>query len=147
MKVRQLKQTSQAVRWRILRSVPALTWMALIFYASSQPALPIDGQPHSAAYHQLGHVVAYAVLAILVRYAVAGLPASGWLALAITVVYGISDEVHQTFVPNRSGTVRDLLIDSTAASVALGMLALWRRQRSARALAGTSGGMPRPGSG
>jgi VanZ family protein len=114
-------------RSRLARSVPALIWMAVIFYLSSQPVLPIDGQPHSDLYHRFGHVGAYGVLALLVRYAVAGLPSPGWLALGITIAYGVSDEVHQTFVPSRSGTIRDVLIDGASAGAALGALWFWQR--------------------
>lgn len=119
---------------RLVRSLPALIWMGLIFYWSSQSSLPIDGQPQSGAYHRVGHIVAYAVLAALVRYAVAGHPTPGWLALAITIAYGISDEVHQTFVPYRTGTLRDVLIDSVSAGVTIAALTLRRRalERSAR---------------
>ena len=34
------------------------------------------------------------------------------LAFFICVIYAISDEIHQLFVPGRSGQVRDVLIDS-----------------------------------
>ena len=34
------------------------------------------------------------------------------LAFLICVIYAISDEIHQLFVPGRSGQVRDVLIDS-----------------------------------
>ena len=34
------------------------------------------------------------------------------LAFLICVIYAISDEVHQLFVPGRAGQVRDVLIDS-----------------------------------
>ena len=34
------------------------------------------------------------------------------LAFLICVIYAISDEIHQLFVPGRAGQVRDVLIDS-----------------------------------
>ena len=39
-------------------------------------------------------------------------------ALAFTVLFAISDEWHQTFVPGRDGCVRDVFIDSAGALVA-----------------------------
>ena len=37
------------------------------------------------------------------------------IALLISVVYAISDEWHQTFIPGRSGEIRDVLIDTFGA--------------------------------
>lgn len=36
-------------------------------------------------------------------------------ALAITILYGLSDEWHQTFVPSRTGKLRDVGFDSLGA--------------------------------
>jgi len=41
------------------------------------------------------------------------------LAIVIACVYAISDELHQLFVPGRSGEVRDVLIDTAAATLAV----------------------------
>lgn len=38
-------------------------------------------------------------------------------AMIITIGYAITDEIHQTFVPSREGTVRDILIDTAGASI------------------------------
>lgn len=34
------------------------------------------------------------------------------IALMISVIYAASDELHQTFIPGRSGEIRDIIIDS-----------------------------------
>ncbi len=47
---------------------------------------------------------------------------AGW-ALALAALYAASDEFHQTFVPSRQGSVRDVLLDTAGA--ALGLLCLW----------------------
>jgi VanZ family protein len=44
-------------------------------------------------------------------------------ALIGVAMYAITDEVHQTFVPPRQGTVTDVLIDTLGG--AMGLLALW----------------------
>jgi VanZ family protein len=43
-------------------------------------------------------------------------------ALAITVAYAVSDEIHQTFVDGRVGTWRDVLIDSAGALAATSLI-------------------------
>jgi len=50
------------------------------------------------------------------------------LAWVLTVLYAMSDEFHQTFVPGRNGNALDVLIDASAA--ALAALALWLARRS-----------------
>lgn len=120
--------------------------MSAIFYWSSQASLPIDEHPQSALLHRLAHVVAYAVLAVLVRIAVEGLPAPAWLALGVTVAYGVSDEVHQSFVPGRTGTLRDVMLDSVAGAAALLLVARGRRfaTRAQRQRAAPGDPAPRP---
>lgn len=45
------------------------------------------------------------------------------VAVVLTVIYGISDEFHQQFVPTRTGQITDVIIDSVAAITA--GLILW----------------------
>ena len=56
-------------------------------------------------------------------------------AVVVATLYGISDEIHQYFVPPRQVEVRDILADALGASLAAGALYAWscfadaRRQR------------------
>ncbi len=50
------------------------------------------------------------------------------LALAFSLLFAVSDEYHQTFVPGRGGTWTDVVIDGLGASVA-GLIALRWRER------------------
>ena len=43
------------------------------------------------------------------------------LALIVCVLYAISDEVHQMFVPGRGPGIKDVLIDSAGATVGIGV--------------------------
>ena len=62
------------------------------------------------------HFIAYMILGILaigliLQYE--NINKKPQLAFLICVLYAISDEVHQLFVPGRAGQVRDVLIDSS----------------------------------
>ena len=46
------------------------------------------------------------------------------LALAFSLLFAVSDEYHQTFVPGRGGTWTDVAIDSSGAFLAA--LVAWR---------------------
>ena len=100
--------------------------MALIFYGSSQSTLP---SPSSTLLNVLlkagGHVVEYAVLAVLwyrAIYARFPHPAIQPLALVCAALYAASDEFHQSFVPGRVASWSDFALDVLGGA---GGLLLW----------------------
>ena len=97
--------------------LPALLWMALIFFLSAQPKLPGPPDPLlDLLLKKTAHLLAYAVLALLWRRA--GMrPTVAWLLAAL---YGVSDELHQAFVPGRHARVLDVGIDALGAGLAVG---------------------------
>ena len=50
-----------------------------------------------------------------------------YLAVVGAAIYAVTDEVHQAFVPGRSCELRDIIIDTVAAGVGVGMVMLLRR--------------------
>ena len=52
------------------------------------------------------------------------------LAFAISVLYGVSDEYHQSFVPGRDPSLLDWLVDALGAATALGIV--WCRGTATR---------------
>ncbi|MCC7032400.1 MAG: VanZ family protein [Acidobacteria bacterium] len=99
--------------------------MAAIFALSSQATPP--GASLTPDWVQ--HGVAYAGLSLVSLRATAGGRWSGvgggsvLLAWGIAVLYGVSDEWHQSFVPGRMADVRDVIADALGA--ALGLAAGW----------------------
>jgi VanZ family protein len=99
---------------------PVAVCMAAIFYVSSLPDPPVpagvpDVNLHAIAYSGLMLLVVRAVArAEWARVTLAAL-ALAWL---ITVVYGATDEWHQTFVPTRHADLRDLGADAIGALIA-----------------------------
>jgi VanZ family protein len=81
---------------------------------------------------KIAHLSEYAILAALwLRALVRGrglTPRSaGLLALAISVAWAILDEVHQSFVPSRSASLADVLVDTAGALIALTVIRVgWR---------------------
>ncbi len=76
------------------------------------------------------HIFVYAVLYFLFLRASTlvlspKLKHSNWVWIVpfcITMVYAISDELHQTFVPGRTGTIRDLGFDM----IGMGLVFLYK---------------------
>jgi VanZ family protein len=104
--------------------------MAAIFYLSAQPA----GEELAwweIAVRKLGHFGGYTALALLWAWALSPrlgrrtLPA----ALAISVVYALSDEIHQSTVDSRHGTPQDVLIDALGALAGIGLAYWWVRRK------------------
>ncbi len=57
----------------------------------------------------------------------------GLTAAAIAAGYAALDEIHQAFVTSRTASAYDSLLDSTGAFVAITVLWIWFRARSAKA--------------
>lgn len=127
------------MRRPIWRWAPAILQMAVIFGASSIPNL--QNLPGGVS-DKTGHFVGYAILGACVLYGLAsarwaGVTARhGWQALAVSSIYGASDEFHQRFVPGRSPDVNDWIADTLGAAAAivvlLAVVALKRRSSAGR---------------
>ena len=105
----------------MLRWTAVTTWMAVIFGLSSvsDPDIP-------SGFATPGHAFLYLVLGALLAVALAdGLPTSRTAALAVVIasLYGVSDEVHQAFVPGRIPDVFDWTWDTIGAISGAGGLA------------------------
>jgi len=123
--------------------IPALAMMALIFVLSSQSGLRVsEDAAVDKPFRITGHLLAFAGLAALLLVALSRgrRPTIGAAALAfvITIVYGASDELHQSFVPDRAGRVDDLVVDTIGATIGIGIawltltIAATRRDAHAR---------------
>lgn len=113
---------------RALPWIPALAWAATIFWLSSQPALP---SPHVPYFDKVAHFGAYALLGGLLAFATDRSRLPIGVAVALGVLYGISDEVHQGYVPGRSPDVLDWAADAAGVATACFLYTRWRSRRAA----------------
>jgi VanZ family protein len=113
--------------------LPPLMWMGLIFLLSAQPhPFEIEEQWLDLLLKKIGHTLEYGILAWLYLRGLRGRfhhttrlrAASAGLA----VIYALSDEYHQTFVPGRYGTLWDVAIDGIGACGAM-LLDSWLQRR------------------
>jgi VanZ family protein len=119
--------------------------MTLIFALSSVSGLRIsDDAEVDRPFRVLAHLATFAVLAALVLFALVGRrrphAIDVAIAYAITLAYGLTDEIHQAFVPGRTGRLDDVVTDAIGAALGLtlGYLALraWARGASSRPAGG-----------
>lgn len=94
--------------------------------AVEQLQLPIRKGAHMSEYALLG-------IQVYIALAVDGLrwQTAGWMAFAGTVLFACTDEIHQLFVPGRSGRVSDVLIDAAGCMIGLFLcMVLDKRRRN-----------------
>lgn len=107
-------------------------YMALVFALShqSRPPLPTvllsvsDKLLHAAEYLPLGFLLA--------RVVGAGSPADALVAWGAAVLFGASDEFHQSFVPGRDASVWDLAADAVGAGLGVWACRVWAALRARR---------------
>jgi VanZ family protein len=149
-----VKSAAQPVARRLKPWLPAIAWAILISLAStdtfssshtSKIIIPVLHWlfPHASAealdrlhffIRKTAHFTEYFVFSFLLLRAVRG-EQRGWqlrwaiAALAIAAGYSALDEFHQSFVPSRTASPWDSLLDTSGAAVAQIVLWLWFRVR------------------
>jgi VanZ family protein len=97
--------------------LPPLALMGTIFMLSSQQNISVSEELFiNFLFFKTLHMIEYAILNFLTFRALFKttyfcIPDQLTIALLVAVAYGITDEIHQTFVPTRSGSFRDIGID------------------------------------
>ncbi len=153
-----LSNVQTPLRNRIFRYGPLLVWATLIFIGSSdllsashtgafivRPLhwlLPNASEPTLATIHfilrKAGHFTEYAILAFLAARAFRTSTNEilrdrwFWVSLIFVVVYSLSDEFHQSFIPTRTASIYDSMIDTFGGLTMLSFLAIRWRFRSPR---------------
>jgi len=125
---------------RLLAWLPPLVWAAAIFTVSSFPSSRLPGRIPS----ELGHFGEYFILGVLLFFALRrDLPPARALASAILIasLFGVTDELHQAFVPTRTPDPADWGVDTlgalagaTCALFASGRLAARRNREKSGAV-------------
>lgn len=108
---------------KLIYWLPAVLYMALIFYMSSNPAPEAIRRVPIYFDIKIVHIVEYAVLSLLYFFALdrtAKIPLTWKLiySIALAFLYGLTDELHQVFVPARSAKLIDAFADLIGAAIA-----------------------------
>lgn len=114
---------------RLLRWLPALFVMAVLFFFSSLPSASL---PDYGLWDRLvkksGHMTGYALLLLAYWYGLGCHPRRGGLAWLLALAYAFTDEFHQSFTPGRNASLTDvLLFDNLGALLGWGAGWLWLR--------------------
>jgi VanZ family protein len=129
------------LRWGVV-----LAEMALLWWSSSRRLAGIGRGVFAEFVHNGAHVVAYGVLAAAALLAMCGVRplrrVDAVIAVAITVAYGLVDELHQSLVPGRVSSFMDLAADAAGATLGVALVlavqtgeSRWRRPAALALLA------------
>jgi VanZ family protein len=111
--------------------LPALLVMLIIFWFSAQPApdLFISGLADKVI-KKGGHMIGYGLLAFSYWRAYGFRKARWWLAWLLAVIYAVSDEFHQSFVPGRHASPWDVIIfDNLGALISLWLVNYFHKEK------------------
>lgn len=133
---------------KILSWLAVSLWLVVIYKFSNQPALSSEGSSEILVkvllrvlslfkinvsnimlvhffVRKLAHLFLYMVTSILILNAFKmtniGVDKASIITLAICILYASIDEIHQSFIPGRSGEFRDVLIDTFGALLGIGI--------------------------
>ena len=116
--------------------------MAAIFILSSIPGedLPL---PQFFLSDKLAHFLTYTGLGVLIAFrsgltdlakgrAVQQWTKGGWIAPTVGILYGLFDEIHQLYTPNRTFDVKDLAVDIVGILLGFWLARKWDKRRQTR---------------
>lgn len=107
--------------------LPALLWALVIFTFSSFPTgTASQFYWQDFVIKKFAHMVEYAILTVLIYRGLwnsgVARPQAFLYAILLSVFYGITDEVHQSFTPGREPRARDVIFDTIGSGIAVYIL-------------------------
>ncbi len=113
----------------MIRWVLVFLWAGLIFYLSSIPNLS-SGFESDFILRKFAHIFIYFILTILIFQAFVGEKRINtikkinilkilFVSFCLSFLYALSDEYHQSFVFGRTGSLKDVFIDTLGILIAV----------------------------
>ena len=110
--------------------------MGVIFYLSNQSDLKTDLGTWDLILRKIAHMFEFGVLALLIWRALAQYKLKLFWLISLSglasLLYAVSDEIHQSFIAKRIGSVVDVLIDCVGILVVIIVVGFYYRNKNVR---------------
>ena len=114
----------------LLKSVPAVLMMIAIFLFSARPSIDEPSNIWLHIISKAGHVIGYAMLTLSLWRGFAFNAKRIWLAWLLALLYAITDEYHQSFVPGRHPAFFDVVVyDNLGALISVWFAGRFSKQK------------------
>ena len=114
----------------LFRFLPAALIMLTIFLFSARPSSDVIFTWFNHIVYKGGHVIGYALLAMSYWRALGFQGDKRWLAWLLAMLYAVTDEYHQSFVPGRHPSAFDVLVfDNIGALFSLWLAGIFIKQK------------------
>lgn len=101
---------------KLTNYLAVLVWCGLIFILSNSPRITtVDSQVIDFALKKIAHFIEYFILGMLTYRATNNI----LISISFCILFAVSDEFHQSFIPGREPRVRDVIIDSFGSITAI----------------------------
>jgi len=119
------------MRIQISKWLPALLMTLVIFLFSARPASDLLFFAWAdTIIKKGGHMIGYALLALSYWRAFDFSEEKRWIAWLLAVVYAVTDEFHQSFVPGRHPSLWDVVIfDNLGALISLWLANRYKKRK------------------
>jgi VanZ family protein len=94
----------------LLKWIPTALMLLAIFLFSARPSTDIRSGLLQTILYKGGHVIGYAILTMSIWRGLEFRRKRLWLAWLFAILYAVTDEYHQSFVPGRHPTAFDVLV-------------------------------------
>lgn len=115
--------------------LPPILWALIIFTFSNFPTVETtDFYLGDFLIKKSAHLIEYGILTILIYRGLIGSEIDNKKAIIYSIViaslYGVTDEFHQSFIPGRGPSIRDVAIDTIGATIGVNLyeVKIWKRK-------------------
>lgn len=105
--------------------LPPVIWAGIIYFLSAQQVLSgFEVSTYDFIFKKCAHMFVYAVLYVLlfrgtsIVFSKKSHTTKVWLPVFIAFIYALTDELHQSTVPGREATIRDVGYDMLGVAIA-----------------------------
>jgi VanZ family protein len=121
------------IKESVYRWLPAIFMMSVIFMASNTPGSSIPNfGALDVVLKKAGHISIYCLLTIAGWYGFRFEKGRWWLVFLMVILYAVSDEFHQSFIPGRHPSWIDVTVFDGGGAILGLLISAWQVKKKGR---------------